>query len=204
MPSKETWEATLNRVLPQALAMAVRVCGNLPAAEDAVQDGLVKLIQSRDSFRGESQLSTWMLHIVLNSCRDWLRKNRPMSQRESGQQTSIVEDLGQNEQVQKSPGPGRATVEFDLDLLPNPSAVDPALVPIQAEEQQLIQHAVTRLPARQREVVQLLIWQGLPASEVAALTATSIQNVYANFHAAKQQLRAILSDQSSLNHNPNL
>lgn len=204
MSSEETWEATLNRVLPQALALAVRVCGNLSAAEDAVQDGLVKLIQSRDSFRGESQRSTWMMQVVLNSCRDWLRKNRPSSQLESERQASNVADLEAHENEQRSAGLGsrRTAVEMDLDLLPNPRAADPSLVPLQAEERQRIRQAVERLPTRQREVVQLLIWQGLPPSEVAALTETSTQNVYANFHAAKQQLRELLSDQTASNHTP--
>ncbi|MDP1564229.1 MAG: sigma-70 family RNA polymerase sigma factor [Pirellulaceae bacterium] len=200
MPSDDSWEATLNHVLPQALALAVRVCGSLPAAEDAVQEGLVKIIQSRESFRGQAQLSTWMLQIVLNACRDWLRKNRPSSEREIPRQTNASQDSSEGQGSTSSNG--QVVVGgLDLDHLANPRSDDPSSVPIQAEERLRIRHAVEQLPARQREVVQLLIWQGLSATEVAGLTATTAQNVYANFHAAKQQLRVLLVE-SSPTHRP--
>lgn len=203
MPSDDTWEATLNHVLPQALALAVRVCGSLPAAEDAVQEGLVKIIQSRQSFRGEAQLSTWMLQIVLNACRDWLRKNRPSSERGSIWQTTAarVSSEGQGSTSPTSSSGHVVVGGFDLDRLANPRRDDPSDLPIQAEERLQIRLAVEQLPARQREVVQLLIWQGLSATEVAELTGTTAQNVYANFHAAKQQLRILLVD-SSPTHRP--
>lgn len=198
MPSDDTWEATLNHVLPQALALAVRVCGSLPAAEDAVQEGLVKIIQSRASFGGQAQLSTWMLQIVLNACRDWLRKNRPSSDRESLWRTTVSRESGEG-QGSNSPTSSSGHLALgglDLDHLANPRTDDPSSVPIQAEERLKIRSAVEQLPARQREVVQLLIWQGLSATEVAELTGTTAQNVYANFHAAKQQLRVLLVDSS--------
>jgi RNA polymerase sigma factor (sigma-70 family) len=58
-----------------------------------------------------------------------------------------------------------------------------------AETRVQVRLAVERLPQRQREVVQLLIWQDLPTHEVAELLGMTPQNVYATFHAAKQQLR---------------
>lgn len=202
MLSDETWEATLDHVLPQALAMAVRVCGNLPAAEDAVQEGLLRIVQSRKLFRGEAQLSTWMLQIVLNACRDWLRKNRPRSEQEIPRQTIASQDSNEEQVSTKSKSSsGHVVGGIDLDHLVSPRTDDPSSVPIQAEERLHIRHAVEQLPARQREVVQLLIWQGLSATEVAELTGTTAQNVYANFHAAKQQLRVLLVD-SSPTHRP--
>lgn len=211
MPSDETWEATLNRVLPQALAMAVRVCGSLPAAEDAVQEGLVKILQARGSYRGQAQLATWMLQIVLNASRDWLRKHRPVVERESSGQTNGPNDLddGQNTATfHRSSGhpigsgagiSGAVVGGLDLDQLANPRANDPSARPIQAEERQQIRQAVEQLPARQREVIQLLIWQGMSATDVAELIGTTAQNVYANFHAAKQQLRVVLADNADFN-----
>ncbi len=208
MPSDETWEATLNRVLPQALAMAVRVCGSVPAAEDAVQEGLVKILQARESYRGQAQLSTWMLQIVLNASRDWLRKHRPTIQTEPLGPSADPDALSNRQGLAGSNSPavggepvarggitgGALVGGLNLDQLANPRSHDPSARPIHAEERQQIRQAVEHLPARQREVVQLLIWQGMSATEVAELTGTTAQNVYANFHAAKQQLRVLLAD----------
>lgn len=203
MLSDETWEATLDRVLPQALALAVRVCGSLPAAEDAVQDGLLRIVQSRESFRGEAQLSTWMLQIVLNACRDRVRRQRSTPAQKSGWKTTAAHDSeAEQDSTSLLRANGHRTVGgLDLDHLVNPRTDDPSSVPIQAEERTIVRQAVEQLPPRQREVVQLLIWQGLSATEVAELTGTTAQNVYANFHAAKQQLRVLLLDAAS-DHRP--
>jgi RNA polymerase sigma factor (sigma-70 family) len=150
MPSDETWEATLNRVLPQALALAARVCGSVPAAEDAMQEGLVKIIQARESYRGQAQLSTWMLQIVLNASRDWLRKQRATSERESHCQathSSVSLDgqgsAGSTRSKNKPVLPGAFAGQvfvgqvfvggIDLDQLANSRTDDPWAGPIQAE-----------------------------------------------------------------------
>jgi RNA polymerase sigma-70 factor (ECF subfamily) len=150
------------------LSLAVRLCGNLPAAEDAVQDGLLRIIQARDSYRGESQPQTWMLRIVLNACRDWQRKNLRHLRWELDGEHELVGDSG--------------------DWV-DPRDLSPRTLLETAETRVQIRAAVEQLPQRQREVVQLLIWQDLPPAEVADLLSTTTQNVYATFHAAKQQLR---------------
>ena len=40
-------------------------------AEDIVQDVCLKAYKSMDSFRGESNLKTWLIKIALNCCRDY-------------------------------------------------------------------------------------------------------------------------------------
>ncbi len=183
MPSEVDWEKTLHAFLPRALSMALRMCGSLPAAEDAVQDAIVKIIQHRGTFRGQAGLDTWMLQIVLNACRDWLRKNRRLVHFDEGPSTEHAA-----ENVNRVAG----TVNFgDLELsqLACLRSTDPLVEDARRETREEIRLAVEQLPQRQREVVQLLVWQDLPAHEVAQLLSTSVQNVYANFHAAKQQLK---------------
>jgi RNA polymerase sigma-70 factor (ECF subfamily) len=168
MLSDEQWETSLRALLPQALALAVRLCGSLPAAEDAVQDGLLRIVQGRDSFRGDSQPRTWMLRIVLNACRDWQRKH--------------LRHLRWEAEA------GRAVTD-ESEGLPDTRERSPREQLETTETRGQVRRAVESLPQRQREVVQLLIWQDLPPSQVAELLGTTPQNVYATFHAAKQQLR---------------
>ena len=50
-------------------------------ARDAAQESLVKLVQRVGQFKGESQFSTWLHRLVVNTCKDvaqarWLAERR--------------------------------------------------------------------------------------------------------------------------------
>jgi RNA polymerase sigma-70 factor (ECF subfamily) len=61
--------------LPAALRMALRLAGNAHAAEDLVQETLVRVLRQWPSFRGDASFKTWMLGILVNADRD--RRRRP-------------------------------------------------------------------------------------------------------------------------------
>jgi RNA polymerase sigma-70 factor, ECF subfamily len=50
------------------------VLGNADEAEDAVQETFLKAIQGLKSFRGDSELRTWLVRIALNICYSARRK----------------------------------------------------------------------------------------------------------------------------------
>lgn len=60
-------------------AVAWRVLFNDQAAEDAVQEALCALWQSRDKWEigGAAKLSTWLYRVTINKCVDAKRKQRP-------------------------------------------------------------------------------------------------------------------------------
>jgi RNA polymerase sigma-70 factor, ECF subfamily len=49
------------------------------AAEDAVQETLLKVWKHRLSFRQDSKVSTWIFALAVNLCRDYWRKSKPES-----------------------------------------------------------------------------------------------------------------------------
>ncbi len=55
----------------------LRLCtlylGDRHLAEDAFQETFLKAWKKQDSFRGESSIKTWLMHIAVNTCRDMLR-----------------------------------------------------------------------------------------------------------------------------------
>lgn len=57
-------------------AIALRTTGNPEDAADALQDAIVAAFTRADSFRGESQVTTWLHRIVVNACLDRLRRNK--------------------------------------------------------------------------------------------------------------------------------
>ena len=47
-------------------------------AEDAVQEGILKAWQKRNKLKDESLFRTWSTRIVINTCYDMIRKNKPL------------------------------------------------------------------------------------------------------------------------------
>jgi RNA polymerase sigma factor (sigma-70 family) len=73
---KETRELqdAFSRCLPLLHRTAYRYLGNAADAEDAVQDALLSAYKHLDQFRGQAQMSTWLVAIVSNCARMQLRR----------------------------------------------------------------------------------------------------------------------------------
>jgi len=72
------WEAdALGRQLaalrPRMTSVALRFAPDRDAAEDIVQNALVKALRGHARFRGQARLSTWLHRIVVNESLMWLR-----------------------------------------------------------------------------------------------------------------------------------
>src|SRR6202162_5959422 len=67
-------DSVVSRYLPMFYKRAFRFLGNMPDAEDAVQDALLAACKHLNQFRGDAQLSTWLTTIVINCARMHLRK----------------------------------------------------------------------------------------------------------------------------------
>jgi len=59
---------------PSLYRCAYRLLGNKADAEDAVQDALLAAHKHLHQFRGDAQISTWLMTIVINCARLQLRK----------------------------------------------------------------------------------------------------------------------------------
>ena len=57
--------------------LALKMLGNPPDAEDALQNTFLKAFQHLDEFEGRSSLSTWLYRIASNEALMLLRKRRP-------------------------------------------------------------------------------------------------------------------------------
>jgi len=67
-------DTVVSRYLPMFYKRAFRFLGNVPDAEDAVQDALLSAYKHLGQFRGQAQLSTWLTTIVTNAARMQLRR----------------------------------------------------------------------------------------------------------------------------------
>ena len=72
-------------------SIAANLLGNIADAEDAVQEAMLKAYRAAPRFRGGASLSTWLYRILVNTCYDFMRKNR---RRAEGPMPAAVEAGG--------------------------------------------------------------------------------------------------------------
>lgn len=57
-------------------AVALRTLGDQEEAADALQDALISAYRNAGSYRGDSEVTTWLHRVVVNACLDRLRRRR--------------------------------------------------------------------------------------------------------------------------------
>jgi RNA polymerase sigma-70 factor (ECF subfamily) len=169
---------------PRMLKMARVYLEGESAAEDAVQEAWIVVVQGLGRFEGRSTLTTWVLGIVVNTARGRARKEartRPFS--------SLEPD--------DSPGlePERFLPE-DHDRWPGHWAIAPTPWPEQAletaEAGRLIRGAVAELPEYQRAVITLRDMIGCTPEETCNALAVTDTNQRVLLHRARTRVRAAL------------
>src|SRR6202050_1503110 len=79
--SRSSNQTDLDRLVTAHLASALRfpprLTGQVDAAEDIVQEALLRVARSWKSFREEAEFRTWLFRIVINVFRDRLASRRP-------------------------------------------------------------------------------------------------------------------------------
>jgi len=156
--------------LPAAHRFAIRLTGDTDAAEEVVQDALLRASRGWRTFRGESAFRTWLFQVVVNSFRDH-------------RSASAI-------------AAGRGGGDGLPDELPDrrPDARPPLERASAAEQGERVARLVSSLPPRQREVLVLHAYEGLPPAEIAAVLGLSDSNVRANLSFARQRMRELLAD----------
>ena len=69
----ECFEALIHPHQVKLLRFIVALTGNLEDAEDSLQETFLQAYRALPQFRGESEFTTWLHRIALNTARNWLR-----------------------------------------------------------------------------------------------------------------------------------
>jgi RNA polymerase sigma-70 factor (ECF subfamily) len=156
------------------LVVARRLLRNDDEAREAVQDAFVSAFRSCSRFEGASRISTWLHRIVVNSCLMRLRA------RQRRVEVSIDEWL-----------PAFLPDGHHQAAFVDWSNAAHALVE-QQETRAIVQGCIDRLPDSYRTVLLMRDIEGIPAEEVAAALAISLNAVHIRLHRARQALRTLL------------
>jgi RNA polymerase sigma-70 factor (ECF subfamily) len=134
-------------------------------AEDAVQDACLRVFERIKHYRAESSFETWLTAVVVNVCRDRLRR------RQVRHALPLDRFHGQ-----ASSGDLAETVAGQL-------------------RRQTLWSLVNRLQEKYRLPIILHYHEGLSCGEVAEVLALRTTTVYSRLNTARVQLRAMLREE---------
>ncbi len=166
----------------RAFKQAVFAVKDDEAALDIVQDGMLKLAESYAD-RPVTELPMLFQRILQNTIRDWFRRSKVRST-----WTTLFSSFGSKDEEGE-----------DRDFLETLEAEDDGNIPVRPDDQVnqdqlmgIIEEAVGRLPARQREAFLLRYWEELDVAETAAAMGCSEGSVKTHCSRATQALSVML------------
>src|SRR5262252_9082589 len=80
-----TAERVFHEYAPRVYNIARRMLGNDADAEDVTQDVLLQVVRKLDTFRGDSQISTWLHRVTVNAALAHRQKRANRQKHETGE-----------------------------------------------------------------------------------------------------------------------
>jgi RNA polymerase sigma-70 factor (ECF subfamily) len=159
-------------------SLSTRIQGELDVlVEDFVQDALIRIIDKIDTFRGESQFTTWAQKIAVRVAYSELRRQR-------WKDISLEDLLPEDSE-------GDFTPAILADGTP-----DPEQQTTQRDMFELVIRLINEeLTAKQRQVMMAIMAGGMPLEEVARRMDTNRNALYKLLHDARKRLQLSLEAQ---------
>lgn len=158
----ERFRAVVLPHLADALAFARWLTGNVPDAEDVVQEACVRALAGIGGYGG-GNAKAWLLAIVRNTSATWLARNRP-----------------------------RGAVPLDEAVLPDDppenGVFEPEAALIAAADAAALEAAIAALPPPFREVLVLRDINGLTYHDIAEMLVIPIGTVMSRLARARAML----------------
>jgi RNA polymerase sigma-70 factor (ECF subfamily) len=155
--------------------LCFRFLGNYEDADDCAQEVFFKVFCSLKKFRFESNFTTWLYRVTVNTCKNKLNSldYRLRFKKMRINNNKRTEDAPQSVDI------GDETYSPDLSLK-------------RKEISQLIQKAVNKLPTSQKMVVVLRDMEGRSYEEIVEITGFKLGTVKSKLSRARQELRETL------------
>ena len=85
---------------PKVLKLCLGYTGDYAQAQDLAQETFVKVWQNLLTFKGESQLTTWLYRIAVNTCLNHFRtvRSRPADSLQAHHNEQIADETGESDQ----------------------------------------------------------------------------------------------------------
>jgi len=173
---QEALETLFNRYAPKLYNVAHRILGNVPDAEEVIQDVFWTAYRKAETFRGQSQFSTWLYRLTINTAVGKIRR------RKKNQRIEYHEFLPK---FQKD-GHHLSRPVVDWSNLPDEEYA-------KGELRQILSKALDQLKPLDKTIVVLSDLEGLAYKEIAAVLRVTISTVKTRLHRARLFLRGKLA-----------
>lgn len=160
--------------LDRMYSIALRLSGDPTAAEDIVQDALVRAYRSLAQLREPDRAQYWLTKIVRSAWRDRYRREGDHERALSidDERFSLFDTL-----VEEDPFPYSDRLHLDF---------------LEFFDDERLTEALRAIHAPNREAVILAYVYGYKAREIADLTGTTVGTVLARLHRGRKQLERAL------------
>lgn len=161
--NKAAYGALVEPHISRLIALASRMLASSHEAEDAVQEGLASVWVARDRLDPARSVGPFLTTVILNKCRDRLRKRK------------AARFFG-----------------FDTDseiLAIADDSPDPEEIATQRQELRKLTAEIERLPIRLREALVLVSIEERSQAEAAELLGVSEKAIETRIYRARQKLR---------------
>ena len=132
---------------------------------DLVQETFIKAWNNIDTFRGESQIATWLYRIAVNEVLSFLRKKHI----ETVSLDNEIHDIADS-------------IESDVYFSGNRADA-------------LFREAVSRLPEKQRLVFNMKYFEDMKYEEMSEILDTSVGALKASYHIAVKKIENFINGQ---------
>ncbi len=157
--------ALVDRYERRVYGICYRYFGDHADAQDATQETFLTVLRRAGSFRGDSQLSTWMYRVTVNTCNDLARKRARRPQ-------TPVADVGEL---------AGAAVVADDEIAGRELALH-------------VQHALSQLDDLSRTLIILISIEGQGYAEVSEALDLPVGTIKSRVHRARARLAELLAD----------
>lgn len=157
-------------------SIAMSVLKHPEDAADLTQEAFIRLFRTITQYHGESRFTTWLYRLVVNLCRDELRRR--------GRQLPISPPLIDEEEID------RLTAVADDDRW-----IDPVRALDSQELRVQIRQALSQLEEPYRLVLVLYYFEDMRYSDIAEILDMPLNTVKSHIRRGKERLVTILESQ---------
>lgn len=150
----------------RVLSTAFRLLGNREDAQDAAQEVFLRVHKYLSGFRSDQDFAAWLYRIIVNVCRDHIRRRgggHQFSSFESEREAGTLESLASEENVEANA--------------------------IRSQQRAMIAEALGALSTKERSALVLRDFEGLSTLEVARILGSSQTTVRTQICSARAKIK---------------
>ena len=166
---RQAFSEIVRRLMPQIVALTYRMTGDRETALDLAQDTFVAAWEKLESYRGESQIASWLYRIASNKALNYLKSK------------------------------ARFVTEAQVtEPIASEASSNPEHLLRRKELAERVHRFMLSLPPQQRVIFELRFYNGMPFDEIARTTDRALGTVKTGYREAVRKLRILAQEEGWL------